>query len=108
MIELSSLGFVIQEVANTFWRATKLNRISAADAKEALKALNDIRIEVHELDWAQTAQVLDIACDLNLTIYDASYIFLAKETKAPLITADQTLYETARKWFKILHVKDYV
>ena len=107
-VELSSLCLAIQEVANSFWRATKLKRISETDAKEALKALNDIRIELHELNWAQTAEALSIACNLNLTICDASYIFLAKEIRAPLITADQKLYETARKQFKILHIKDYL
>jgi len=107
LIELSSPSFVVQEVANALWRATKLNRISEADAKEALKALNDMRIELHELNWAQAALALSIACDLNLTTYDTSYIFLSNETRAPLITADQTLYETARKQFKILHIKDY-
>lgn len=108
VIELSSLGFVIQEVANAFWRAIKLNRISETDAKEALNALNDIRIELHELNWAQIAQALGIACDLNLTVYDTSYILLAKEIRAPLITADQRLYETAVKRFKIMHIKDYL
>jgi len=107
LIELSSPSFVVQEVANALWRATKLNRISKADAKEALKALNDMRIELHELNWAQAALALSIACDLNLTTYDTLYIFLSNETRAPLITADQTLYETARKQFKILHIKDY-
>ncbi|KPV64086.1 MAG: Ribonuclease VapC3 [Candidatus Bathyarchaeota archaeon BA2] len=108
VIELSAPSIIVQEVANALWRATKLNRISEADAKEALKALNDMRIELHEPDWIQTAQALSIACDLDLTIYDASYVFLTHELKVPLITADKTLYETARKSFKILHIKDYL
>lgn len=106
--ELSAPSVIVQEVANALWRATKLKRISEADAKEALKALNDMRIELHELDWAQTAQALSIACDLDLTIYDTSYVFLANELRVPLITADKTLYETAKKRFKILHIKDYL
>jgi len=107
-IELSAPSVIVQEVANALWRAKKLNRISEADAKEALKALNDMRIELRELNWTQTAQALSIACDLDLTIYDTSYVFLATELKMPLITADRTLYETARKRCKILHIKDYL
>lgn len=78
------------------------------DAKEALKALNDMRMELHELNWVQTAQALSIACDLDLTIYDTSYVFLANELKVPFITADKTLYEAAKKRCKILHIKDYL
>jgi len=107
-MELSAPGVVVQEVANALWRATRLKRISEADAKEALRALNDMRIELHEVSWAQSAQALGIACDLDLTIYDSSYVLLAGELKVPLITADKTLYETAGKKFKILHIKDYV
>jgi len=108
VIELSAPGVVVQEVANALWRAIRLKRISEADAKEALEALNDMRIELHELNWAQAAQSLSIACDLDLTIYDASYVLLTNELKVPLVTADKTLHETARKQFKILHIKDYL
>lgn len=108
LIELSAPSVIVQEVANALWRATKPKRISEADAKEALKALNDMRIELHELNWAQTAQALSIACDLDLTIYDTSYVFLANELKIPFVTADKTLYETAKKRCKILHIKDYL
>jgi len=108
LIELSAPGVVVQEVANALWRAVGLKRISEADAKEALEALSDMRIELRELSWAQTAEALSIACDLDLTIYDTSYVFLANELKVPLVTADKTLYKTARKKFKILHIKDYL
>jgi len=107
VIELSAPGVVVQKVANALWRAVGLKRISEADAEEALEALNDMRIELHELSWAQTAQALSIACDLDLTIYDASYVLLACELKVPLVTAEKTLHETAGKRFKILHIKDY-
>jgi len=106
-LDLFAPSIIVQEVSNALWRAIRLNRISEADAEEALRALNDIRIELHKLNWAQSAQALSIACDLDLTIYDTAYVFLANELKVPLITADKTLYETARKQFKILHIKDY-
>jgi len=43
---------------------------------------------------------LNIACDLDLTIYDASCVFLANELKVPLVTADKTLHETAKNGSK--------
>lgn len=107
LIELSSLSLVVLEVANALRKAERLNRISGTDADESLKALNDMRVELHELNWAQAAQALHISSDLNLTIYDTSYIFLADEMRIPLITADITLYEAARKQFRVLHIRDY-
>ena len=107
LAELCAPGFIVQEVANALWRAIKLERISEESAREALRALNDMRIELHELDWAQVSQGLGVACDLNLTIYDVSYLFLADKIRVPLITADERICETAKERFRILHIKDY-
>lgn len=106
--ELCAPSLVVQEVANALWRAIKLEKISEADAKEALRALNDMRIELHELDWAQISEGLSIACDLDLTVYDVSYIFLVDKMRVPLITADQKLYEAAMERFRIVHIGDYL
>ena len=105
---LSAPAFIVQEVANAFWRAVKLGRIAEEDAQDALKALNDVGIELHSLSWTQISQALSTACKLDLTIYDAAYLFLTDKTKARLVTADTKLYEKAKKQFEILHVKDYV
>jgi len=106
-VELCAPNFVVQEVANALWRATKLERISEADAKEALGMLNDMRIELYELDWAQASEVLSLALELDLTVYDMSYVFLADEMRVPLLTADQKLYETAKERLKIIYIKEY-
>ena len=107
-VDLCAPAFLVQEVANALWRAVKLRRLAEEDAQEALKALNDMRIELHEIDWAQASQGLEIACKLNIALYDASYLFLTNKMKARLITADNKLYETAKGHFEVLHVKDYV
>ena len=105
---LSAPAFITSEVANALWRAVKLGRIVEEDVQEALKALNDMRIELHESDWVQASQGLGIACKLDLTIYDASYLSLTDETKAQFITADNKLYEKAKKHFGVLHLKNYL
>ena len=108
IVSLSAPAFITSEVANALWRAVKLGRIIEEDAQEALKALNDMRIELHESDWIQVSQGLSIACKLDLTIYDASYLFLANETKAQVVTADNKLYEKAKKHFGVIHLKNYL
>ena len=108
LVELCAPSFVVEEVANALWRAMKLRRISGVDAREALKALNDMGIELYELDWVQVSEGLRIACELDLTVYDAAYLFLAKEMKARFITADNRVYEVARERFRLLHVREYL
>ena len=107
LVELHAPLFIVEEVANALWRATKLKRLSQEDAQEALNALNDMKIELHQLDWAQAAQSLEIACKHNITLYDASYLFLTDKIKVQLLTADNKLYETAKDHFKVLNIKEY-
>jgi predicted nucleic acid-binding protein len=98
----------VQEVANALWRAVKLGRIVEEDAQDALKALNDVGIKLHELSWTQVSQGLGTACKLDLTIYDVSYLLLTDKMKARFITADNKLYEKAKKQFEVLHLKNYL
>jgi len=108
LVGLCAPSFTAQEVANALWRALKLGRILKEDAEEALRALGDMKIELHGLSWAEVPESVTIALDLDLTVYDASYLHLSDKLRAPLITADETLYERARGRFKILHIKDYL
>jgi len=41
---------IVKKVANALWRATKLKRLSQEDAKEALNALDDMKIILYESD----------------------------------------------------------
>jgi predicted nucleic acid-binding protein len=107
LVELHAPAFVVEEVANALWRATKLKRLSQEDAQEALNALNDMKINLYTLDWASAAQSLAIACKHNIALYDAAYLFLGDKIKVQLVTADNKLYETAKTHFKLLHLKDY-
>jgi predicted nucleic acid-binding protein len=64
-------------------------------------------VELHHLSWPSVAQVLGVARELGLTVYDASYVIIAEEVKATLITADDTLYKRVGKRCRVLHVRDY-
>jgi predicted nucleic acid-binding protein len=107
LVELHAPAFIVEEVANALWRATKLKRLSQEDAQEALIALKDMKIILYELDWAAAAQSLAVACKHNIALYDASYLFLTGKIKAQLVTADNKLYETAKDHFKLLNLKEY-
>jgi len=108
LVDLCAPSFTVQEVANALWRAIKLGRILKKDAEEALRALGDMKIALHGLSWTEASEGVTIASNLDLTVYDASYLHLSDKLRAPLITADETLYERAKERFKIIHIKDYL
>ncbi len=105
--ELFAPTILTAEIANAFWRAVKLKRLTEEDAQEALKMLGDTKITLYELDWSQISQVLKIACMLDSAIYDAAYLFLSDKIEAQLVTSDTKLYEKAKEHFHVLHIKDY-
>ena len=106
-INLSAPSIAVQEVANSLWKARTLGRILQEDAQEALKILQGMRIELHEFNWIEISEALNIACKLNLAIYDSTYLLLSEKLKAQLITADDQLYQKAKEHFKLLHIKNY-
>jgi len=107
LTNLCAPSLIVEEVANMLWIAIKHERISEKDAKEAMNALNDMRIELCETNWAQASLGLDVACSLDLTVYDASYLVLGDKTRSSSITADQKLCEKAKERFRIKHLKEY-
>ncbi len=106
-VELCAPTILAAEVANALWKAIKFRRFPEQDAQEALKALNDLKITLLELDWMQIIQGLSIACKLDLAVYDASYLCLAEKLKAQFVTADNRLYEKAKDHFNVMHIKNY-
>jgi predicted nucleic acid-binding protein len=107
IINLSAPSFLVQEVANSVWKAITRGRIIQADAHEALKVLQGMCIDLHELNWVEISEALDIASKLNLPIYDASYLLLSEKLKTQVVTADDQMYQKAKVSFKVLHIKNY-
>jgi len=58
-------------------------------------------IECHE------AEVAELAESLNLTFYDASYIFLAKSKGMSLVTEDKDIKNRVRDYIKVLSIGDF-
>lgn len=106
-ILLFSPTILLTEVTNVLWKAVKFRRIPLEDAHEALKNLENLKINEYELGWFEHSEVLKIGCKIDCAIYDATYIFLSNKIKAPFITSDNKLYEKAKRHFEILQLKDY-
>lgn len=99
---------MIQEVANALWNAVGRERITQETAQEALRDSDDLQLNLYEFNWADSSDELAIACQLDMTIYDAAYLLLSKKMNTQLITADDKMYKKAKDKFRVLHLKDYV
>lgn len=69
--------------------------------KGTLNLMEVLDIECHE------AEVAELAESLNLTFYDASYIFLAKSKGMPLVTEDKDIKNRVRDYIKVLSIGDF-
>jgi len=82
------------EVLNGLRSAESRGRISEAAITNALQGLSGLRIETHRQS-VDRPQVLAIANRLDLSVYDASYAWVAMQTNLPLATLDSRLGRAA-------------
>ena len=82
------------EVLNGLRSAERRGRITEAAITNALQGLSGLRIETHRQS-VDRPQVLAIANRLDLTVYDASYVWVAMQTNLPLATLDSKLGKAA-------------
>lgn len=68
-------------------------------------------LELYGIDlWALRneygSRVAEVAIELDLSVYDASYVALAEIAKANLVTADEEIVSKAKSLIAVVHVKD--
>lgn len=76
------------EVLNSLKQAVIRKRISNPKATQLMKVFLDYHIFVEGVDFNETFQ---LALNTDLTVYDASYLYLAKENSLELLTLDDRL-----------------
>ncbi len=84
-VVLAAPSLLVWEVANALRYSQEFG---ADDVRDALGDLVDLQIVLHEPDPNWMAGAVDDAFRLGLTLYDASYIALARHLRAILYTAD--------------------
>lgn len=84
------------EVANVLVINERRGRITAQDATDFIRQLEELPIEI-DADTAERAfdEVLGLARRCRLTIYDAAYLDLSMRTGASLCTLDRQLMSAA-------------
>lgn len=87
----------LAECGNIIANAVKRRRAAAADAGTLWSVLDLIRsrVERFDLDAAHWRAALDLAVRQRLSLYDASYLWLAASLQLPLCTDDERLGQAA-------------
>ena len=82
------------EILNALRSAEKRGRITEAGIANALHGLEGLRIDIHR-EPINRPVVLALANRLDLSVYDASYAWVAMEANLPLATLDLKLSAAA-------------
>ncbi|CAD5374204.1 Ribonuclease VapC [Rubrivivax sp. A210] len=90
---LHAPGLLRYELANVARNKVR-SGVPAAVARAALEAFAEQKLVLHDID---PARLFDVAQRLSLSAYDAAYLCLAAELRAPLLTFDQRLADAARR-----------
>ena len=102
-LELASPSIMPYEVLNAL-------RYSGVYTKEALvsvvRSLEGYGIELWDLRRAYGQKVAEVAVELDISVYDASYVALAEVLTASLVTADEELVTKAQTLIVVKHVKE--
>ena len=87
----------LAECGNIIASTVKRKRAAAADATVLWAVLDSVRqrVERFDLDAAQWRTALLLAVERRLSLYDASYLWLASSLQLPLCTDDEQLGRAA-------------
>jgi len=89
-------SLILAEVGNALWKYVRHDKIDATQACSFLGVINDgvdFMFQMKEL----YIEALEIAASLNHPVYDCFYLALARQQKAPLVTADKRLLRLCDK-----------
>ncbi|MFA6010213.1 MAG: type II toxin-antitoxin system VapC family toxin [Desulfobacteraceae bacterium] len=86
-------GSIPWEIGNAFSAMFKRNRLGLEEAKRGLEIFKSIPLRYIDTDFANA---VSISSQTNMYAYDAYFLDCALRHKAPLLTLDSRLKETAR------------
>jgi len=97
-------SLILYEIGNALVMMVRKNIITKEDAARKFKSASSIPT-LRIMDPA-LSEAIDIAIELEITLYDASYLALAHQAGAPLVTADKELCERGKKATKVIHASE--
>jgi len=103
-LALMAPDLLMYEVANALSYHPAL---SVDEIKEDLEALLMLDLDLIQPSSGFVLSIAEDARKYSVSVYDSSYIALAKVTSSSLITADRTLYEKTKKAGLVLMLDEY-
>ncbi|HEY2149479.1 MAG TPA: type II toxin-antitoxin system VapC family toxin [Vicinamibacterales bacterium] len=79
---------IVFELMNVAWRRSRKQPAATALFLEALDVLEGLGLRFRGIDQEQ---VVKLGLETGLTAYDASYLWLARALRMPLVTLDRKL-----------------
>jgi len=106
-LKLSAPSLMPFEVLNAARYARK--DISAKKLEEVAESLTLYGIKLYELQGKYAREAVNAALENEITIYDASYVALAKHLQTVMYTSDQNLITILKDNYKryVKHLNEY-
>jgi predicted nucleic acid-binding protein len=93
------------EVANALNTYTRRRGVDPGDAAEALKAFAILPLTYVDTDWDALVEAFEVSISIDLAVYDAVYLILARRSDAALVTMDDEIVSKARDRFEVKNLK---
>lgn len=106
-LDLFSTTLLPYELANGLWQAVRSGRVTIEDVAALLKQFEYFGLPLHSV---RPTSILSLATSLQYpSAYDMAYLALAESEQAPLVTADNRLYNAVRgrsRW--VVLIEDFM
>ncbi|OGI49267.1 MAG: twitching motility protein PilT [Candidatus Muproteobacteria bacterium RBG_16_65_34] len=89
--ELLAPDLIFPEFGNILWKKRRMREIRETEARDILKALRTVPLEVYPSEPLLDA-AFEIAISLDRSVYDSLYVALAESQDCRFVTADGKLH----------------
>ncbi|RLI03466.1 DNA-binding protein [Candidatus Bathyarchaeota archaeon] len=98
-----TLSLAFYELGNAVWKQVSIHKvITINEANIILEALSNIYGKMRKMEIEDPQEILKIAVKENITFHDATYLYMAMKNGLTLVTDDEKLYITAKKYVKAI------
>jgi len=89
------------EAANALSTYTRRRGVDPGDAAEALKDFAILPLTYVDAEWDALIEAFEVSIGIDLAVYDAIYLVLARRSDATLVTMDDEILSKARDRFEV-------
>lgn len=98
-----TLNLAFYELGNAVWKQVHVHKAITIDEGNAvLDSLAEVLKKLKKPETEDALSILKMAIEENLTYHDASYLQAAIKNGLTLVTDDEKLYETGKKYIKTM------